>query len=36
MRGGFGISNGKNAVKVTECIVPPPARKVAKLAGVNR
>ncbi len=36
MRGGFGISNGKNAIKVSECIVPPPARKVAKLAGVNR
>ena len=36
MRGGFGVSNGKNAVKVTECVVPPPAKKVAKLAGVSR
>lgn len=35
MRGVFGVSNGKNAVKVTECIIPESNRKLARLAGAN-
>lgn len=35
MRGTFGVSNGKNAIKVTECIVPENTRKLASIAGAN-
>ena len=35
MRGVFGVANGKNAVKVTECIIPESNRNLARLAGAN-
>ena len=35
MRGTFGESNGKNAIKVTECIVPQATRKFTSIAGAR-
>lgn len=35
MRGVFGVSNGKNAVKITECIVPETTKRLARFAGAN-
>lgn len=35
MRGIFGVSNGRNSIKITECIVPEATKKMASIAGAN-
>jgi flagellar motor switch protein FliM len=35
MRGVFGVSNGKNAVKITECIVPETTKRLTRFAGAS-
>jgi len=35
MRGMFGVSNGKNAIKVTERLVTEPTKKLASIAGAR-
>jgi len=35
MRGIFGVSNGKNAIKVTECVVAESTKKLASIAGAK-
>ena len=36
LHGIFGVSNGKNSIKITERVVPETAKKMASIAGANQ